>query len=59
MSIQEFIVILSFMVVSTGVSIFITKPETVNELLVGQWFMVAGIIICAILFKLIEKAFEK
>lgn len=59
MSIHEFIAILSFMIVSTGVSIFITKPETVNDLLIGQWFMVTGIVVCAILFKLIEKAFEK
>lgn len=59
MSIHEFIAILSFMLVSTGVSIFATKPETVSDLLIGQWFMVAGVVICAILFKIIEKVCEK
>lgn len=59
MSIDEFIAILAFMLVSTGLSIFIIKPITADELLIGQWFMVLGVMIWSIIFKLIIKIFEK
>jgi hypothetical protein len=43
--INGLIAIFAFMLVSTVNVLYIIKPETVTDLIIGQWFMLGGIVI--------------
>ncbi|MEW5569719.1 hypothetical protein QU593_10325 [Rossellomorea marisflavi] len=49
MDIKGIVAIFSFMLVSTLNVFYFIKPETVNELIVGQWFMFGGVIVFTII----------
>jgi hypothetical protein len=55
---NELLAILSFLLTVTFMTELIVKPESANELLIGQWFMFIGLVIGIVVLAIIKASIK-